>query len=199
MMCLSARWRSPISRSCQDGWLLQGLIHANSSAIIPLRARWGMCGTWHINHKSGSLMIASSCYNVLFRRLGQYHALGPLDFSRVWRWCSRSMMEREHQVKFSWNVSIYGRKIHDISDLYRSKPIAYQLAWKISQIKSVAMNPCIVFEGNYVWVCAKIEVAKVLTRFTPLNLNGRERIFFLVKYEKLGYLLCEVCGVLGHN
>lgn len=41
-------------------------------------------------------------------------------------------------------------------------------------------------------------MAKLLTPFTPLNLNERERIFFHVKYEKLGYL-CEVCGILGHN
>lgn len=43
----------------------------------------------------------------------------------------------------------------------------------------------------------KIEVDKPLIHFPPLNMNGKGRIFLLIKYEKIGFF-CEVCGILGH-
>lgn len=88
-------------------------------------------------------------------------------------------------------------QIHDIPDIYRSLPVVDQQARRIGHVKSIEMNPNRVFEGNYVRVKARIEVAQPLTRVTPLNINGKERIFLPVKYEKLGYF-CEVCGILVH-
>lgn len=88
-------------------------------------------------------------------------------------------------------------QIHDLPDLYRSQPIVDQLVRRIGHVKSVDMNRTRVYDGNYVRVRAKISVAETLKRFAPLNLNGNERIFLPVKYEKIGFF-CEVCGILGH-
>lgn len=88
-------------------------------------------------------------------------------------------------------------QIHDLPELFRSQAIADQLARRIGQVKSVEMNPTRLFEGNYVRVRAKIKVDEPLTRFVPLNLNGKERIILPIKYEKIGFF-CEVCGILGH-
>ncbi|VAI15968.1 unnamed protein product [Triticum turgidum subsp. durum] len=88
-------------------------------------------------------------------------------------------------------------QIHDTPELYRKEPIMDQLARRIGQVKSVEMNPTRVFEGNYVRVRAKINVAQPLVRFTPLNIKGEERLLLPVKYEKIAFF-CEVCGVMGH-
>lgn len=84
-------------------------------------------------------------------------------------------------------ISVWAQ-IHDITNLYRSQPKGDQLAQRIGQAKSIEMNLARVYEGNCVRVRAKIEVSNPLTRFTRLNVNGKESIFLLVKYEKLGYL-----------
>lgn len=86
---------------------------------------------------------------------------------------------------------------HDLPNLFRSKTIANQLACRIGQVMSVEMNPTRIYEGNYVKVRANIKVDEPLTQFVPLNVNGKERIFLPIKYEKIGFS-CEVCGILGH-
>ena len=54
-----------------------------------------------------------------------------------------------------------------------------------------------VFEGNWVRARAKIKVAEPLVRFTPLNIEGEERLLLPGKYEKIAYF-CEVHGIMGH-
>ena len=58
------------------------------------------------------------------------------------------------------------------------------------------MNCSRVYEGNYVHVRSKIDVTEPLVRFAQLNINGKERIFLPIKYEKIGFFY-EVCGILG--
>jgi hypothetical protein len=51
--------------------------------------------------------------------------------------------------------------------------------------------------GDFHRARVKLNSAQPLTRFVPLTLEGSERMFLQVKYEKLPKY-CEVCGLMGH-
>ncbi|KAI4976821.1 hypothetical protein ZWY2020_050428 [Hordeum vulgare] len=53
------------------------------------------------------------------------------------------------------------------------------------------------FEGNFFWVCVKIDVTKPLKNAVSLVIRKKREIF-RVKYERLPDW-CAVCGMLGHT
>lgn len=46
-------------------------------------------------------------------------------------------------------------------------------------------------------VRARVQVAKALTRFASLTMEGEGNRLPLVRYEEIPYF-CQVCGIMGH-
>lgn len=89
-------------------------------------------------------------------------------------------------------------QIHNIPERYRQEPVVDELAKRIGRVREVQMTPNLVYEGGYIRVRARVNVAKGLTRFVPLNVVGEGRKLLPVKYEKVPYF-CKVCGLMGHS
>ncbi|XP_051211719.1 uncharacterized protein At4g02000-like [Lolium perenne] len=88
-------------------------------------------------------------------------------------------------------------QIHGIPELYRKEEVVDDLARRIGKVKEVQMVPKLFFEGNYVRLRVRIEVAKPLLRFVSLTTpEGKKRL--AVKYEKMPFF-CKRCGLIGHD
>jgi sporulation protein YlmC with PRC-barrel domain len=99
---------------------------------------------------------------------------------------------------FFFNGMHVWAQIHGISELYRKTEVVDDLARRIGKVKEVQMNPKPFFEGNYVRIRVRLEIAKPLMRFVSLSVTGIGRKRFAVKYEKIPYY-CKQCGLLGHD
>jgi hypothetical protein len=88
-------------------------------------------------------------------------------------------------------------QIHGIPELYRKLEVVDDLARRVGKVKEVQMSPKLFYEGNYVRIRVRIDVAKPMLRFTSLSLpEGRKRL--PVKYEKVPFF-CKRCGLFGHG
>ncbi|KAM0902773.1 hypothetical protein ACQ4PT_019059 [Festuca glaucescens] len=88
-------------------------------------------------------------------------------------------------------------KIHGIPELYRKMEVMDDLARKVGKVKEVQLAPKLFFEGNYVRIRVRINIAKALMRFVTLTMpEGKKRL--MIKYEKVPFF-CKRCGFMGHD
>jgi hypothetical protein len=87
--------------------------------------------------------------------------------------------------------------IHGILELYRKIEVVDGLASKVGKVKEVQLAPKLFFEGNYVRIRVRINIAKALLRFVTLSTpEGKKRL--MIKYEKIPFF-CRRCGLMGHD
>jgi hypothetical protein len=88
-------------------------------------------------------------------------------------------------------------QIHGIPELYRKMEVVDDLACKVGKVKEVHLAPKLFFEGNYVWIRVRVNIAKALMRFVTLSMPvGKKRL--MIKYEKVPFF-CKRCGLMGHD
>lgn len=89
-------------------------------------------------------------------------------------------------------------QIHKIPNIYRQEQVVDQLARRIGKVREVQLCPNLYYEGDYVWVRARVLTTKPLTQFMPLTIEGEGTRLLIVKYEKIPFF-CQVCGFMGHS
>ncbi|KAM0913525.1 hypothetical protein ACQ4PT_012094 [Festuca glaucescens] len=89
-------------------------------------------------------------------------------------------------------------QIHKIPPLFRRKEVIVQLARRVGEFISADLVAVQTMSGVFHRVRVKLDSVKPLTRFVPLALEGSDRMFLQVKYEKLPKY-CEHCGLMGHT
>lgn len=63
-------------------------------------------------------------------------------------------------------------QIHKVPDLYHHDSMVDQLARGIGKVREVQLWPNLYYEGDYIRVRSRVLLAKPLTRFTPLMVEG---------------------------
>jgi hypothetical protein len=89
-------------------------------------------------------------------------------------------------------------QIHKIPPLFRNKDVLDQLARRVGTVIRSELAAVPTGAGVFHRVRVVLDSAKPLTRFVPLVLEGHDRIFLQIKYEKLPKF-CDHCGLMGHN
>jgi hypothetical protein len=89
-------------------------------------------------------------------------------------------------------------QIHKIPILFRNKEVLNLLAQRVGEIIAVEMSAVQTSGGVFHRVRVMLDSTKPLTRFVPLAMEGSERIFLQIKYEKVPKH-CEFCGYMGHT
>ena len=73
-----------------------------------------------------------------------------------------------------------------------------QLASRVGEVLKSELAAVQTRNGVFHRVRVKLDSMKPLTRFTSLVLEGRNRVYLQVKYEKMPKH-CEYCGYMGHT
>jgi hypothetical protein len=89
-------------------------------------------------------------------------------------------------------------QIHKIPPLFRNKQVLEQLGSRVGEVTSVDLAVVQTRTGAFHRVRVKLDSTKPLTRFVPLVLEGHDRMFLQIKYEKLPRF-CDYCGRMGHT
>jgi hypothetical protein len=89
-------------------------------------------------------------------------------------------------------------QIHRLPPLFRKKEVIEQLAQRVGKFLASDGVAVQTRTGVFHRVRVKLDSLKPLTRFVPLTLEGSERMFLQVQYEKLPKY-CEHCGLMGHT
>ncbi|KAK1683349.1 hypothetical protein QYE76_044197 [Lolium multiflorum] len=88
-------------------------------------------------------------------------------------------------------------QIHKIPPLFRNKEVLNQLASRVGEVIASDLTPVQMRTGEFHRVRVKLDSAKPLMCFMPLAVEGSQRMFLQIKYEKLPRY-CEHCGLMGH-
>jgi hypothetical protein len=89
-------------------------------------------------------------------------------------------------------------QIHKIPPLFRNKDVLDQLARRVGIVIRTELAAVPSGTGVFHRVRVVLDSTKPLTRFVPLMMEGHDRIFLQIKYEKLPKF-CDHCGLMGHN
>ncbi|KAM0873654.1 hypothetical protein ACQ4PT_037942 [Festuca glaucescens] len=89
-------------------------------------------------------------------------------------------------------------QIHKLPPLFRNKEVLTQLASRVGEVISVDLVVIHTRTGDFHRARVKLNSKQPLARFVPLALEGSERMFLQVKYEKLPKY-CSFCGFMGHS
>ncbi|KAM0878449.1 hypothetical protein ACQ4PT_034860 [Festuca glaucescens] len=89
-------------------------------------------------------------------------------------------------------------QIHKIPPLFRNKQVLEQLGSRVGEVTSVDLTAVQTRAGDFHRVQVKLDSTKPLTRFVPLVLEGHDRMFLQIKYEKIPRF-CDHCGRMGHT
>jgi hypothetical protein len=89
-------------------------------------------------------------------------------------------------------------QIHKIPPLFRNKTVLEQLARRVGKVHMVELAVVHTSSGDFHRARVLLDSTKPLTRFVPLTLEGQERMFLQIKYEKLPKF-CDHCGMMGHT
>jgi hypothetical protein len=89
-------------------------------------------------------------------------------------------------------------QIHKLPPLFRNMEVLTQLARRVGEIVSVDLTAVQTNSRGFHRMRVKLNSEKPLIWFVHLTLEGSDRMFLQVKYEKMPKF-CNLCGLMGHT